>query len=375
MSRKIRQRLLTALTSGMNSASPEPGLDRILRNYGILQTSITPLEIGLINRTWLVTDNHHQYILQQVNPMFPADIHQDIDAITSYLFEQGLTTPRLIRTLDKRLYCEIDSRIWRMFDYLDGMTVNSVDKPAIAFEAGFVLARFHRALLNLDYQFRNQRSGVHDTQRHLQVLRTALETRQNHARYKDIQPLAIEILETANRLTPLPELALRKVHGDPKINNFLFERQTGLGICMIDFDTLGNMALPLELGDAMRSWCNPAGENSAEASFSIENFSAGLQGYSSGGEAFITPEEWTSILPATKLIYIELAARFCADAFNEDYFSWDSSRFSSHSEHSQVRAVSQMNAYKSLVRQMGEAERMQSHIGGDSGLGIRDSGK
>ncbi len=345
----------------------------VLHHYGIQQSRITPVDIGLINRTWLVVDQHHKYILQRVNPMFTADIHQDIDTITRYLHDHGLTTPRLIRTLEDSLYCQMENRIWRMFDYLDGITVNTADKPDIAFQAGVVLASFHRALLDLQYQFRNQRSGVHDTNRHLQVLQTALESRQDHARYTDIRPLAVEILETAVHLPLLPELTPRMVHGDPKINNFLFDRHTGRGICMLDFDTLGKMALPLELGDAMRSWCNPAGENSGQAFFSIGIFSAALQGYASGSSAFITTREWTSILPATQVIYVELAARFCADALNENYFRWDSNRFNSHSEHSQVRAVSQLNAYKSLVGQIKEAERMQEQFGGDSGLGARGS--
>ena len=129
---------------------------------------------------------------------------------------------------------------------------------------------------------------------------------------------------------------------------------------MLDFDTLSNMALPLELGDAMRSWCNPVGENSTDTTFSMENYGAGLQGYISCAPEFITEEEWASILPATQIIYVELAARFCADALCEDYFSWDSNRFASHSEHSQMRAISQLNAYKSLKAQIHDAEKIES---------------
>jgi Ser/Thr protein kinase RdoA (MazF antagonist) len=344
----------------MSSVNIEMTLSSILSQYGIAPLSITALDIGLINRTWLVKDQHHKYILQLVNPMFSPVIHADIDTVTRYLSGQGMITPRLLRTLNNQLYCSMDDGIWRMFDYIDGYTVNSVDKPAIAFEAGVLLARFHAGLHPLQYEFQYQRPGVHDTQRHLQVLRTALENHQGHARYADIQPLAIEILDTAARLPVLPETGLRKVHGDPKINNFLFERQTRKGICMLDFDTLGTMAWPLEMGDAMRSWCNPVGENSTETHFSMENYGAGLQGYISCAPAFITEQEWGSILPATQIIYVELAARFCADALNENYFSWDSSRFASHSEHSQLRAISQLNAYKSLKAQIHDVEKMES---------------
>lgn len=342
--------------------------ETVLRLYGITQAAITPLEIGLINRTWQVVCQQGNYILQQVNPMFGPDIHQDIESITSWLSTRGMITPRLLHTLDQHLYCELDGRIWRVFDYIEGYTVNNVSTPHTAFEAGKLLASFHRALFDLDYSFHNQRSGVHDTNRHLQILRSTLQNQQHHPRYRIILPLATEILDTASRLAPLPELNLRKVHGDPKINNFLFDTNTNQGVCMLDFDTLGNMALPLELGDAMRSWCNPAGENSEQASFSTEYFTAGLQGYASVAADFISKTEWNSIIPATELIYIELAARFCADALNENYFSWDNRRFESHSEHSRIRALSQLNAYKSLVAQYGDTRRIQSQVTSDSGL-------
>lgn len=334
-----------------------PDIDTILaakalRHYGITGAEIRKLEIGLINRTWLVSTVNGKLILQKVNPMFPAGIHLDIDIVTRHLHERGMITPRLLRTLDNQPCYAGNSEVWRLFDFIDGLTVNTVEDTALAYEAGALLARFHTALHELDYAFTHQRNGVHDTERHMQTLRTAVKDQSDHRRYAEILPLAAEILDIAATLPPLPQLPLRKVHGDPKINNFLFDRQTRKGLCMLDFDTLGNMVLPLELGDAMRSWCNPVGENSIETHFSMETYGAALQGYMSAAPDFVTGPEWDSILPATQIIYVELAARFCADALNENYFGWDSTRYASHSEHSQLRAQGQLNAYKSLVSQI-----------------------
>ena len=330
---------------------------KALRHYGISGAEIRPLEVGLINHTWLVGTVDGKFILQKVNPMFPADIHQDIDAVTRYLHSLGMVTPLLLRTLDDQPCYAGNGEVWRLYNYLDGITVSTVEDPGIAFEAGALLARFHQALHGLDYSFNFQRPVVHDTAAHLQRLRTALEVHRQHRRYADVLPLATEILNSAAKLPVLPDMPVRKVHGDPKINNFLFDVNTRKGICMLDFDTLANMMLPLELGDAMRSWCNPVGENSTETFFSMENYSAGLQGYLSSAPTFVIEQEWASILPATQIIYIELAARFCADALNENYFSWDSTRFASHSEHSQSRAQGQLNAYKSLKSQIHDAEK------------------
>jgi Ser/Thr protein kinase RdoA (MazF antagonist) len=196
----------------------------------------------------------------------------------------------------------------------------------------------------------------------LKNLRTALAEKKGHARFQDILPLATDILEYADTLPVLPKTELRKVHGDPKINNFLFDKTTGKGICLLDFDTLGNMQLPLEFGDALRSWCNPEGEDTADTTFSLENLSAGLEGYAIKSDNLLTTDEWHAIIPATQVIYIELAARFCADALNENYFSWDPESFSSHSEHSHIRALSQLTAYQSLTENLTESNQIVTRI-------------
>jgi Ser/Thr protein kinase RdoA (MazF antagonist) len=80
--------------------------------------------------------------------------------------------------------------------------------------------------------------------------------------------LAEEIFEAAAILAPLPITPVRVVHGDPKISNLVFAPDADRALCMLDLDTLGTMALPFELGDALRSWCNVASEDDPRGSFS-----------------------------------------------------------------------------------------------------------
>jgi Ser/Thr protein kinase RdoA (MazF antagonist) len=166
-----------------------------------------------------------------------------------------------------------------------------------------------------------------------------------------VEPLAKLILAAADRLDPLPDVPERIVHGDPKVNNILFTPDRTRAICLIDLDTLTPMRLPLELGDAFRSWCNPAGEDRSRAWFSLELFEAAIGGYAAEAAGSVTPAEWRSIVTATETLYVELAARFCADALNESYFGWNAREFPSRSEHNQVRAESQLNAARSLADQ------------------------
>jgi hypothetical protein len=127
------------------------------------------------------------------------------------------------------------------------------------------------------------------------------------------------------------------------------------------------MPLPLELGDAFRSWCNPAGENAAETHFSAELLYAAASGYARHSSGWITKTEVLSVVPATLTICVELAARFCADALNENFFAWDPGRFGSHSEHSEVRAAGQLALSESLRSQVRGLERDIAAIFGAAG--------
>jgi hypothetical protein len=122
------------------------------------------------------------------------------------------------------------------------------------------------------------------------------------------------------------------------------------------------MALVWELGDAFRSWCNPAGEDTEKTEFSLEIFAAAVAGYAGIAGRFIDDEEVAGIVPAIETIYTELAARFCADALLEDYFAWDPERFSTRTEHNLVRARGQLNAAKDLVSKREEADRIVDRL-------------
>lgn len=339
----------------MNNTSPEIS---VLSQYGINNPSIQAIGTGLINQTWLVSNKDKKYILQQVNSMFDEGIHEDIYKVISYLNNNGIQLPALICNQDKNLFSRHGNTVWRLYQYIDGVTFDIVTKGEIAYEAGLILGNFHRVLNTLDYQFSSTRPGVHDTQRHLKILKDALNNQHDHPRYNEIKPLAIQILEKANELPTLPPTTMRKVHGDPKINNFLFNEDSQRGICILDYDTLSEMQITLELGDAMRSWCNPCGEDEPDSCFLLEHFQAGMEGYQQSSDGLLSQAECESILPAILTIYIELAARFCADALNENYFAWNDKRFSSHSEHSQIRAMSQLNAGESLLSQYKNAKNI-----------------
>ena len=330
----------------------------VLAAWNLAGGHVAPLGSGLINHTWLVAAGADRYVLQQLNPIFPAAINDDIQVVTAHLRSRGLPAPALLPTTAGRLWVEDGGRVFRLMTHMDGVSRDRLGGPAEAREAGALLARFHRALADLQHEFRNQRQGVHDTGRHLENLRQALVDHATHRDFAVIRPLAADVLQLAAALPTLPAVRDRIVHGDPKINNLLFDTATGHALCFIDLDTLGRMPLPLELGDAFRSWCNPAGEDQRQSAFALDLFTAAVGGYAEAAAGWITPDESGAIVSATLTIYVELAARFCADALRESYFGWDAQRFPTRSAHNRVRVVSQLNAARALWDMRGAAEEV-----------------
>jgi Ser/Thr protein kinase RdoA (MazF antagonist) len=146
------------------------------------------------------------------------------------------------------------------------------------------------------------------------------------------------------------------VHGDPKISNLLFEHDSDRALCLIDLDTLAHMPVALELGDALRSWCNPATEDAASARFVRAFFEAAIEGYADAAQGLLAPEEWRAIPRGALTITVELAARFCADALRESYFGWNRARYESASAHNQARVHGQLKLAAGIRAELAELE-------------------
>lgn len=335
----------------MTSIADSPP-DEVLEAFGLERAPLIRASSGLINRTWLARSRDGRaLVLQHVNPIFGAEVNEDIEAVTTHLAAKGITTPRLVRALDGAPCRVHEGAVWRVLTRVDGITRDALENERQAAEAGRVLASFHRAVADLDYAFKSRRIGVHDTPRHVATLRAALDEHRAHREYDNVAPLGARVLELAASLEPLPSMPERIVHGDPKVSNVVFDATSDRASCLIDLDTLGHMPVALELGDAMRSWCNPRAEDARDTGFKLAFFEAAVSGYAEASSGFLEPREWQAIPLATLTITIELAARFCADALRESYFGWDAQRYPSASAHNQARTRSQLE----LAEQLREA--------------------
>ena len=345
----------------------------MLECYELDPATVRPIAGGLINRSYSASRRGGgDFVLQRVNPIFPREIQDDIDAVTRHLAAKGLTTPLLVATTDARRFVELDGAIWRLLTRVPGTTQESLSTADEAREAGRVLGEFHRAVADFDQPLKNRRPPVHELERHLGNLETALGKHLSHRAHRAVTAIADRILSMAASMPPLATQPPRLVHGDPKISNIVFREADGVdharrtdrsgaggdrtrvGVCLVDLDTLTRIPVALEIGDALRSWCNTATEDSPAARFSVERFAAAIAGYLEGAGDLLTAAEWQAVPVATLSIAVELAARFAADALDESYFAWDRQRFASASEHNQARALGQLQVAASIAAALPE---------------------
>jgi Ser/Thr protein kinase RdoA (MazF antagonist) len=316
--------------------------------------AVTRLGAGLINETFLVTAPAGRFVLQRVNPIFPAAIHGNLRVVTRRLAAAGITTPELVATAAGEPCLDLGTEgVWRVLTYVAGVSFDRVATPLQARAAATLVARFHAALADLDHVFVGLRTGVHDTPGHLARLAAAVAARPEHRLHGAVAPLAAAVAAAAAALPPLPPLPDLIGHGDLKFNNVLFAGPTPpaseAALCLVDLDTVGPISLAYELGDAWRSWCNRSGEDVTTAALDLGVLAAALDGYRAGRGRPLTAAERRALLLGPEWVSLELTARFAADALNEVYFGWDPTRFPGRGEHNLHRAQGQWSLHQAFV--------------------------
>ncbi len=303
---------------------------------------------GLINDTWAVGDPPVA-VVQRLHRVFAPEVNLDIDAVTQHLEARGMLTPRPLRTDAGELWhVDADGACWRALSWVPGRTLHRLTDPAMAAEAGRLVGRWHAATADLEHQFLFSRPGAHDTPLHMARLQGALDQHGGHRLHDDVAPLADRILAQWAAWSGRLDGPTRIGHGDLKISNLRFDDQ-GRGLCLLDLDTVAALPLAVELGDAWRSWCNPLGEDVADAAFSAPLFQASAHAYLSHNP--VPRDERPELVAGIERICLELAARFAADALQESYFGWNPAVAGTRGEHNLLRARGQASLARSVADQ------------------------
>lgn len=328
---------------------------------------------GNVNDTYLVTVDspaNDRFILQRINTHVfhqPELLMRNMRIVSEHaenklsdsMLEPGRRwqLPRVLLTRsgsDHKIAG--DGSFWRALSFIDGAcSFDTVQDETHANEVGYALGTFHNIISDLPPEkLADTLKGFHITPHYLQRYdevtagRTASKSLELDycSAFIDRRRSCALILEKAKAEG---KLRLRPIHGDPKMSNVMIDATSGQAVSIVDLDTVKPGLVHYDIGDCLRSSCNPMGEDVEEwqkIHFDLEFCSAILKGYLSMASKFLTDHDYHYLYDAIRLIAFELGLRFFTDYLEGNiYFK------AKHSEHNLLRALIQFKLTESIEKQ------------------------
>jgi len=287
---------------------------------------VAPWPEGRANLTFRVRSREGLFVLQRLHPVFGRDgvVVENVVAVTERLSAEGLVVPRARKNVQGGWWVE-DQGIWRLMTWLPGRAGRERTAKS-AVECGRLLGGFHRALYDDPPPLKPLPAAEHNREGPVPVsiwadlVRRFRDTEKFHRAEKMLKS-GQALAETMPAVVPITRAV---VHGDPKLENFLFD-EAGRALALIDWDTVRVGSVLWELADGLRSW---AGERRAGDEVVLREplFLAGVSAYRANGLP-LTEDEWRRLPWAVGARALNLAYRYWADYFEESYFVWDRSRY------------------------------------------------
>ena len=341
--------------------------------FGPQCSYVKPFGEGHINETYAVympTDKGEEfaYILQRVNNNVfkdPAGVMENIFGVTEYLRnvvrEEGGDPDRetlsCIKTKNGCTFFEdSEGQPWRSYHYIpNSVCYQLVEDPEQFYQSGASFGHFLKQLGSYPAaSLKETIPNFHNTVNRFENFEIALK-RDIKNRSVTCKPEIQFVLDRKEDCKVLVEqqengtLPIRVTHNDTKLNNILFDADTGKGLCIIDLDTIMPGLAANDFGDSIRFGAATAEEDEKDLSkmhFDISLYELYTKGYLEETRDVLTPEEAVSLTWGARLMTLECGMRFLTDYLQGDtYFK------TAYPEHNLVRARTQFRLVDEMEQQ------------------------
>jgi len=324
--------------------------------------SIEPIGNGFINDTYLVVTEKTPFVLQKINQHVfpnPEQITTNLMALNQHISQVNdkrvtLKIPQIVPTENgNNFFCDNHGEYWRSLSYIENTeSLETINDLAQVEQVGFALGQFHRLTYSLDAAtLLDTLPGFHITPgylQHYQQVRSCSKIPEESycADFIDRFQHIVNDIEAAKEQGLL---TVRVIHGDPKLNNFLFDKTSGHIVSIVDLDTVKPGLIHYDIGDCLRSCCH----NPATDGFDLELCRILLTSYLVQMREFFSRNDYHFLYPAIRLIPFELGIRFYTDYL-------DGNRYFKVTELDENlrRAISQFRLSASVMAQEIEIKNM-----------------
>ena len=314
-------------------------LQEVLDAFGIKE-KVVPYGNGHINDTYCSVTA--KYIIQRIN----TDVFQDADAlmgnierVTEFLKKKIIAeggdpereTLTVVKTVDGKPYYKFDDdNVFRVYLCIgQTYTIESDKTPEDMYNAGKGFGKFQQMLADFDAESLNETIvDFHNTPKRVEALKQAIaEDRAGRADSVRVEiDFALKNAEFSDIVVngiKSGDIPLRVTHNDTKINNILYDEQSGEAIAVIDLDTVMPGSMLYDFGDALRMGASTAAEdetNLDDVRFDKECFEAFARGYLAETKSVMSPMELELLPFSVKLLTYECGTRFLTDYLNGDVY-------------------------------------------------------
>lgn len=300
--------------------------------------AVTPLGCGNINTTYLVDATPHPFVLQKISEAVfpdPVVVIDNFEAICNHLngldldIRSGFRLSKPVYTRDRQLYIRDSSgAFWRGQEYVSTRAVSCLQSFQQARSLGRTLARFHLLFESFTPDnIKDPLPGFHHLKSYLQDYDQLEQTKDIHQdETSNFCKKNIEIFRTKasaiEQLRGLGKLNLQLIHGDPKVDNFIFSKE-GEAVGLLDLDTVGLGIAYHDLGDCLRSACSTTpetGGTTVHPQFDLHLCRGIIEGYFSAVDEDSCTLDPDYIYEGLFAICFELGLRFYTDHLKGDVY-------------------------------------------------------
>jgi hypothetical protein len=249
---------------------------------------------------------------------------------------------------------------WRCFHFIEGCTsFDVVDTPDQAYQAARKFGEFQRLVSDLPgTRLIETIPDFHNTPKRFAALKAAIaaDPLGRSAQCREEIEFALANESIAHHLLGLHAQGLipeRITHNDTKLSNVLIDDQSGLGMCVVDLDTVMPGLSLYDFGDLIRTCVSPIEEDSrdlASIHVRLPIFQALARGFLEEMAGVLTPTEIANLPFSGKLLTFEVGLRFLTDhLLGDQYFAAKRPNHNLHRARNQFQLVRELDSHENQM--------------------------